>query len=90
MTKSTKNVIHSGVKNYEYNDPQFLEGRQPEAEIDPTNGELDESVDIKTTNTDGSQNTKPANPENTSTQPTYTPPPSADNPNPSPQPSGCA
>lgn len=66
------------------------DGSTTEAKIDPTNGKLDESVDIKTTNTDGSQNTKPANPENTSTQPTYTPPPSADNPNPSPQPSGCA
>jgi hypothetical protein len=65
------------------------DGSITEAKLDPTNGKLDESVDIKTTNTDGSQNTRPSNPENTSTPPTYTPPPSSENPNPTPQPSGC-
>lgn len=65
------------------------DGSITEAKLDPTNGKLDESVDIKTTNTDGSQNTKPSNPENTSTPSTYTPPPSSSNPNPTPQPSGC-
>ena len=44
----------------------------------------------ETINPDGSKNTNPANPTDTTTQPTYTPPPSSENPNPTPQPSGCS
>ena len=52
-------------------------------------GESDKTVSSEKTNPDGSKNTKPSDPADTSTPSTYTPPPSAENPNPSPQPSGC-
>ena len=52
-------------------------------------GESDKTVPSEKTNPDGSKNTKPSDPADTSTPSTYTPPPSAENPNPSPQPSGC-
>lgn len=42
----------------------------------------------ETSNPDGSKNTAPTNPEDTSTPSTYTPPPTSQNPNPQPQPSG--
>ena len=48
---------------------------------------------VTKTNSDGSKNTYPTDSADTSTQPTYTPPPSQENPNPQPQPSvpgGCS
>lgn len=44
----------------------------------------------ETINSDGSKITSPANPTDTSTPSTYTPPSSSENPNPTPQPSGCS
>lgn len=55
-------------------------------------GRADKTQPSEKTNPDGSKNIKPTNPEDTSTQSLYIPPPSSSNPNPTPQPSnpgGC-
>lgn len=65
------------------------DGTKYEYTNDNETGRSDKTQPSEKTNPDGSKNTAPTNPEDTSTPSTYTPPPTPENPNPQPQPSGC-